>query len=80
MIVRWMSSGMTWMMILGKKIKTKSMKWLKTLLFGERAKSLGPIKTGFRTVQPKIYAPYGDWCEEFRVGMMHGKQAIHLND
>jgi hypothetical protein len=56
------------------------MKWLKTLLFGQRAKSLGPIKTGFRTVQPKMYAPYGDWCEEFRVGMMHGKQAIHLND
>jgi hypothetical protein len=58
------------------------MKWLKTLLFGERAKSLGPIKTGFRTVYPHCTKPfnYGDWCEEFRVGMMHGKQAIHLND
>jgi hypothetical protein len=73
---------MTWMMIHGKKTKTKHMKWLKTLLFGERAKSLGPIKLGFHTVHPEHNKPfdYGDWCEEFRVSMMHGKQAIHLND
>ena len=46
-------------------------KLLKTLLFGERAKSLGPIKLGFRTTQPsytKSY-DYGDWCKEFKVGM-----------
>lgn len=56
------------------------MKWLKTLLFGERAKSLGPIKLGFRTVQPKVHcSDYGEWCKEFRVSMLHGKQAIHLN-
>lgn len=56
-------------------------KLLKTLLFGERAKSLGPIKLGFRTTQPsytKSY-DYGDWCKEFKVGMMHGKKAVHLN-
>ena len=58
------------------------MKWLKTLLFGERAKSLGPIKLGFRTVLPEHNTPfdYGDWCREFKVSMLHGKQAIHLND
>ena len=57
------------------------MKWIKEFLFGRRADAVCQIKLGVHTVQPKFTKPYnyGDWCKEFRVSMMHGKQTVHLN-
>ena len=69
-------------MTLGKKTKKLlNMKKVIEFLFGRRADAVCQIKLGVHTVHPKFTKPYdyGDWCKEFRVSTMHGKQIVHLN-
>ena len=71
--------GMTWMMILGKKIKMKTfMIYIKEFLFGRRAEAVCQIKTGHRTVQPKLHSKdFYEWCKEFRVGILSDRKPIN---
>ena len=54
-------------------------KFIKELLFGRRAEPVCQIKTTLRTVYPPHQPDEWQWKEEFKVGMLHGKQAIDLN-
>lgn len=60
--------------------KTLFMKKIKELLFGKRADSLGPIKTGFTTKFFGGYTTFSDWCQEFRVGMLYDRKALHIDN
>lgn len=54
------------------------MKWLKELLFGRRATPVCKIKTGYRTVQPKVHAKdFYEWCKEFKVSMLCDRKPIN---
>lgn len=58
------------------------MKLIKEFIFGRRAEPVCQIKTTLRTFHPQLKKPinYGDWCEEFNVSMLHGKQSVHLEN
>ncbi len=81
MIMIQMETGMIWMMTLGNKIKMKKlMKLIKEFIFGRRAAAVCQIKTGYRTVQPKIHSQdFYEWCKEFKVSMLHDRKINHLN-
>jgi fluoride ion exporter CrcB/FEX len=56
------------------------MKKIKELLFGKRAESLGPIKIGCTTKCFGAYTTFSDWCQEFRVGMLHDRKALYIDN
>ena len=62
------------------KQKQSILKTIKEFLFGRVATPVCPRpKAGYVTTCNGPYTNYGDWCKEFRVSMLHGKQAIYLN-
>jgi len=53
---------------------------IKEFLFGRTATPVCERpKAGYVTTCQAPFTNYGDWCKEFRVSMLHGKQATHLN-
>lgn len=56
------------------------MKVLKEFLFGRVADPVCTIKTGYHTVHAYPHpTTYGDWVEEFRVGILFDKKAIEMS-
>lgn len=50
---------------------------IKELLFGVAARGEKPVK-GFHTTCNGPYTNFGDWCKEFRVGMLYDRKAVHI--
>lgn len=71
------NSGMTWMMILGKKINI--MKLIKHLLFGKPAEPVCHIEEGYYTVYPDTPITEQEWKNEFKVGMLSDRKIVHLD-
>lgn len=51
---------------------------IKELIFGVRTKPVETFSTGFKSCYPKERLSYQQWCEEFRVSMLHDKKITHL--
>ena len=52
--------------------------YIKEFLFGRRAEAVCQIKTGHRTVQPKLHSKdFYEWCKEFRVGILSDRKPIN---
>jgi len=67
------------MMMMKIIIKNKFMKVLIKYLFGEPAPPVDTISLGTHTVHPPINISFDDWCKEFKVSMLHGKNITHIN-
>jgi hypothetical protein len=50
---------------------------IKEFLFGVAARG-EKTKTGFHTTCNGCYTNFGDWCKEFRVGMLYDRKAVHI--
>jgi len=54
-------------------------KIIKEIIFGVRREPVEHFSTGFHSLYPVNPPSYEEWCKEFHVSMMHGKQINHLN-
>lgn len=36
------------------------------------------LEVSFKSYYPKNQPSYHQWCKEFRVSMLHGKQTVHM--
>jgi len=62
-----------------KTIKNNFMKLLIKFLFGETASPVDVISTGTRTTHPPTPISFCEWCKEFKVSMLHGRNTTHIN-
>jgi hypothetical protein len=62
------------------KIKNNIMKQLIKFLFGETAAPVDAISLGVHTTHPPTQISFCEWCNEFKVSMLHGKQSTHINN
>lgn len=73
-----MGIGMTWMMTL--KTHTHMLKFIKELIFGRIAKPVCERpKPGFKTTYFGHCTNFGEWCEEFKVSMLHDRKSNCLD-
>jgi hypothetical protein len=52
-------------------------KTIKEFVFGIAARGEKPI-VGFKTTCHGPFTTFGEWCQEFRVGMLYDRKQIHL--
>ncbi len=50
---------------------------IKEFLFGVQARGEKPT-VGHHTTCHGSFTTFGDWCQEFRVGMLYDRKQIHL--
>ena len=48
------------------------------LLYGKAANPI-PHNTGVRTSYPQERLSFEEWCKQFRVSCMHGKDIVYMN-
>jgi len=55
------------------------MKIIKEFLFGRRANPVCDVCNTYHTIKPSTALTFEQWCIEFRVSMLHGKQITEMN-
>lgn len=55
------------------------MKTLVEFLFGKPASPVDIMSSGTRTTHPPTFISFCEWCKEFKVSMLHGKDKTHIN-
>lgn len=55
------------------------MKALFKFLFGEAASPVDVMHPGTRTTHPPTSISFCEWCKEFKVSMLHGRNTTHIN-
>lgn len=55
------------------------MKIIKEFIFGRRANAVCDVCNTYHTIKPSTALTFEQWCTEFRVSMLHGKQITEMN-
>jgi hypothetical protein len=55
------------------------MKLLIKFLFGEPASPIDTMSSGTHTTNPPTSISFCEWCKEFKVSMLHGRNTTHIN-
>ena len=55
------------------------MKLIKEFLFGKRANAVCQIQLGFKSTYPQNKLSYLEWCNEFKVSVLHNRKPVYLN-